>query len=151
MLRLCKSISLTLCEPHGCSSCTISRSLLRSMPTESVMLSTHPILCHPLLLLPSLFPSTSVFSNELLFTSDALGMPGAGCSKTPSHLGADGAEDKRTHGQTLPASHLSSALRKDAAAFMSVSTIRKGACDSRIVCYGKLRPNGIEGDLPQNT
>ena len=56
---------------------------------ESVMLSAHPILRHPLLLLPSIFPSTSVFSNELLFTLDALGMPGAGCSKTPSHLGAD--------------------------------------------------------------
>ena len=34
------------------------------MSTESVMLSNHLILCHPLLLLPSIFPSIRVFSNE---------------------------------------------------------------------------------------
>ena len=34
------------------------------MSTESVMLSNHLILCHPLLLLPSIFPSNRVFSNE---------------------------------------------------------------------------------------
>ena len=34
------------------------------MFTESVMPSNHLILCHPLLLLPSIFPSSSVFSNE---------------------------------------------------------------------------------------
>ena len=33
-------------------------------PIESVMPSNHLILCHPLLLLPSIFPSTRVFSNE---------------------------------------------------------------------------------------
>ena len=43
---------------------TISRSLLKLMSTESVMLSNHLILCHPLLLLPSIFPSIKVFSNE---------------------------------------------------------------------------------------
>ena len=43
---------------------TISWSLLRSMSTESVMPSNRLILCHPLLLLPSIFPSISVFSNE---------------------------------------------------------------------------------------
>ena len=32
---------------------------------ESVMLSNHPIHCHPLLLLPSIFPSIRIFSNEL--------------------------------------------------------------------------------------
>ena len=36
---------------------TISQSLLRLMSTESVMPSNHLILCHPLLLLPSIFPS----------------------------------------------------------------------------------------------
>ena len=35
------------------------------MSIESVMLSNHLILCHPLLLLPSIFPSIRVFSNEL--------------------------------------------------------------------------------------
>ena len=36
----------------------------KPMPTESVMPSNHFILCHPLLLLPSIFPSIRVFSNE---------------------------------------------------------------------------------------
>ena len=43
---------------------TISQSLLKFMSTESVMLSNHLILCHPLLLLPSIFSSIRVFSNE---------------------------------------------------------------------------------------
>ena len=41
----------------------ISQSLLKFMSIESVMLSNHPILCHPLCLLPSVFPSIRVFSN----------------------------------------------------------------------------------------
>ena len=45
-------------------SLTVSRSLLRFMAIESVMLSNHLILCHPILLLPSTFPSIRIFSNE---------------------------------------------------------------------------------------
>ena len=45
-------------------SITNSRSLLKLMSTESVMLSNHLILCRPLLLPPSIFPSIRVFSNE---------------------------------------------------------------------------------------
>ena len=41
-----------------------SWSLLKLMSIESVMPSNHLILCHPLLLLPSIFPSIRVFSNE---------------------------------------------------------------------------------------
>ena len=41
-----------------------SRSLLKLMSTESVMPSSHLILCYPLLLLPSIFPSIRVFSSE---------------------------------------------------------------------------------------
>ena len=41
-----------------------SRSLLKLMPLGSVMPSNHLILCCPLLLLPSIFPSIRVFSNE---------------------------------------------------------------------------------------
>ena len=41
-----------------------SQSLLKLMPIESVMPSNHLILCRPLLLLPSIFPSIKVFSNE---------------------------------------------------------------------------------------
>ena len=44
---------------------TISRSLFKLMFIESLMTSNHLILCHPLLLLPSIFPSIRVFSNEL--------------------------------------------------------------------------------------
>ena len=45
-------------------SITNSRSLPKLMSIESVMPSNHLILCHPLLLLPSIFPSIKVFSNE---------------------------------------------------------------------------------------
>ena len=41
-----------------------SRSLFKLMCIESVMPSNHLILCRPLLLLPSIFPSIKVFSNE---------------------------------------------------------------------------------------
>ena len=43
---------------------TNSQSLLKFMSTELVMLSNYLILCGPLLLLPSVFPSIRVFSNE---------------------------------------------------------------------------------------
>ena len=43
---------------------TISQSLLTLMSVEAVMPSNHLILCHPLLLLPSIFPSIRVFSSE---------------------------------------------------------------------------------------
>ena len=46
-------------------SLTFSRSLLRFMSIESVMLSNHLILCCPLFLLPAVFPSIRSFSNEL--------------------------------------------------------------------------------------
>ena len=44
----------------------ISWSLLKLMSIESVMPSNHLILCHSLLLLPSIFPSIRVFSSELV-------------------------------------------------------------------------------------
>ena len=50
-------------------SITNSRSLLKPMPIESVMPSNHLILCCPLLLLPSIFPSIRVFSNESVYSS----------------------------------------------------------------------------------
>ena len=45
-------------------SITNSQSLLKLMSIKSVMPSNHLILCHPLLFLPSVFPSIRVFSNE---------------------------------------------------------------------------------------
>ena len=62
-------------RPHGLEarqaslSFTVSRSLLRLMSIELVMPSNHLILCHPLLLLPSIFPSVRIFSNEWALTS----------------------------------------------------------------------------------
>ena len=44
---------------------TISCSLLKLMSIQSVMPSSHPILCRPLILLPLIFPSIRGFSNEL--------------------------------------------------------------------------------------
>ena len=59
----------TLCDSTDCStpgfpSITNPRSLLKLMSIESMMPSDHLILCHPLLLLPSVFPSIRIFSNE---------------------------------------------------------------------------------------
>ena len=48
---------------------TISRRLFKLMSIESMMSSNHLILCHLLLLLPSIFPSITVFSNGQFFTS----------------------------------------------------------------------------------
>ena len=58
---------LTLCDLMDCQaslSTTNSWSLLRFMSIESVMPSNHLILCCPLLLPPSFFPSIRVFSSE---------------------------------------------------------------------------------------
>ena len=60
---------LTFCNPMDCSTPGFpvhpnSQSLLKLMSIESVMPSNHLILCHPLPLLPSIFPSIRVFSNE---------------------------------------------------------------------------------------
>ena len=56
---------LTLCEPMDFpKSSTNSWNLLKLMSIKSVMPSNHLILCHPLLFLPSIFPSTRVFFIE---------------------------------------------------------------------------------------
>ena len=59
---------LTICDPMDCSTPGFpvhhTQSLLKLMAIELVMPSNHLILCHPLLLLPSIFPSIRVFSNE---------------------------------------------------------------------------------------
>ena len=61
--------SHSFCHPMDCSTPGFpvlhhSRSLLKLMSIESVMPSNHLILCHSLLLLPTIFPSIRVFSNE---------------------------------------------------------------------------------------
>ena len=59
-------LCLTLRDPmnHSVPGLTNSRSSLRLTSIESVMPYNHLILCRPLLLLPSIFPSIRVFSNE---------------------------------------------------------------------------------------
>ena len=60
-VRLCNTMN----RAHQASlSITNSRSPPKPMSIESLMPSNHLILCHPLLLLPSIFPSIRVFSNE---------------------------------------------------------------------------------------
>ena len=51
---------------QACLSFTISQSLLKPMSIELVMPSSHLILCHSLLLLPSISPSIRIFSTELI-------------------------------------------------------------------------------------
>ena len=65
-------LCLTDCNPmdarkacQASMSFTISWNLLKLMSIESVMPSNHLLLCHPLVFLPSIFPSISVFSSEL--------------------------------------------------------------------------------------
>ena len=61
-IQLCATTWTAACQAS--LSITNSGSLLKLMSIESVMPSNHLILCPPLLLLPSIFPSTRVFSNE---------------------------------------------------------------------------------------
>ena len=66
-----RSLCLTLCNPTDGSTPGfpihhLSWSLLKLMSVKSVMISNHLILCHPLHLLPSIFPNIRDFSNESL-------------------------------------------------------------------------------------
>ena len=68
IVQLLSHVQLSLipwtAAPQASLSFTISQSLLKLMSIESVMLSNHLILCRPLLLLPSIFPSIRILSNE---------------------------------------------------------------------------------------
>ena len=68
-MLLCNQLCSTLCNPMdysipGLLSFTISQSLLILLSIELVMSCNHLILCCPLLLLPSIFSSIRIFSNE---------------------------------------------------------------------------------------
>ena len=70
LVQFSSSVMSDSLQPHGLQharplslSITKSQSLLKLMSIESVMLSNHLTLCHPLLLPPSNFPSIRVFSN----------------------------------------------------------------------------------------
>ena len=70
LLLFSRSVMSDSLRPYGPQACqaflsiTISQRLLKLLSIESVMPSNHLIFCHPLLLLPSTFPSIKVFSNE---------------------------------------------------------------------------------------
>ena len=66
-VQLCPTLASPWTAAHQASlSITNSQSLLRLMSIKSVMPSNHLMLCRPLLLLPSIFPSIGVFSKESL-------------------------------------------------------------------------------------
>ena len=62
--QLCLTVTQWTAARQASLSIINSWSLLKLMSIESVMPSNHLILCHPLLLLPSIFPSVRVFSDE---------------------------------------------------------------------------------------
>ena len=69
LLLFSRSVVSNSLQSHGLKhqaslSFTVSQSLLKLMSIESVMPSNHIILCHHLLLLPSIVPSNRIFSNE---------------------------------------------------------------------------------------
>ena len=68
LLLFSHSVMSDSLQPHGLQQASLSitntQSLLKLMSVESVMPSNHLILCRPLLLLPSIFPSIRVFSKE---------------------------------------------------------------------------------------
>ena len=69
-VQFSRSVVSNSLQPHAPAACqaflsiTNSRSPPKPMSIESVMPSNHLILCHPLLLLPSIFPSIGGFSND---------------------------------------------------------------------------------------
>ena len=77
-LNCCSSVAklcLTLCDPMDCSTPDSPvlhhlPELLKLMSIESVLSSNHLILCCPLLLLPSIFPSIRAYFNELALQSN---------------------------------------------------------------------------------
>ena len=91
-IQLLSSVQLLLCvqlfvtpqneAQQATLSFTISQSLLKLMSIESVMPFNHLILCCPLLLLPSIFPSIRIFSNE----SALIRWPNIGASASVSVL-----------------------------------------------------------------
>ena len=86
VVQLC----LTLCDPMDCSMTGfpvlhISRSLLKLMSIESVMVSKHLILCHPLLFLPSIFPASGSFPMSRLCASGSQSI-GVSASVLPMNI-----------------------------------------------------------------
>ena len=79
---------MTLCDPKDCSTYIInSRSLLKLMSIELVMLFNHLILCHPLLLLPSILSSIRSFQmNQFLASGGQIIGVSASASVLPMNI-----------------------------------------------------------------
>ena len=112
----------TLCDPVNCStparqaslSITNSRSLLKLMSIQSVMPSSHLILCHPLLLLLPVPPSIRVFSNESTLrmrwpkyspaakAPASLGIPSPTRSREPAPLSPRAMDAARSEPSVVP-------------------------------------------------
>ena len=81
----------TLCDPMDCKHyrppcpSPITGVYADSLSTESVMPSNHPILCRPLLLLPSIFPRIRVFSHDSVLRSRCLKYRSFSFSTSPSN------------------------------------------------------------------
>ena len=116
LLMLVVQSSPTLCDPWTAArqaslSLTISRSLLKLMSTESMMSSNHLILCCPLHLLPSIFPTISVFSNELALHIRLIRKPQS-CHQSEQRLTDPARPPGRNTGQPLPRLPPTTAIRK---------------------------------------
>ena len=91
LLLFSHSVMSDSLRPYGPQACqaslsiTISQRLLKLLSIESVMPSNHLIFCHPLLLLPSTFPSIKVFSNESALCIRRLKYWSFGFSISPSN------------------------------------------------------------------
>ena len=82
----------------------ISQRLLKFMSIDLVMLSNHFVLCHPLLIWPSIFPSIRVFSNELAprISGSVVKNPTA---KAGNRGSSPDLEDLTCHGAARPMDH----------------------------------------------
>ena len=65
VIQSCPFVTPWMAAPQASLSSAIFQSWLKLMSFQSVMPYNHLILCHPLFLMPSVFPSIRVFSNEL--------------------------------------------------------------------------------------
>ena len=103
------SLQLWIAARQASLSFTNSRSLLKLMSIESVMPSNRLIFCRPLLLLPSIFPSIRVFSNESTLQHLASGGQsiGASASVLPMNI-----QDSFPLGLTVLISVLSNVLSR---------------------------------------
>ena len=118
----------------------ISWSLLKLMSIESVMPSNHLVLCYPLLLLPSIFPSIRVFSNELAFCIRWLQYWSVSFSISPSDE-YSGLISFRTNSFDLPAVEgtLKSLLQYHSS---KASILQRSACCGRAESEDRSRPPG---------